>query len=178
MDDRRYLNGYGSATFRARATGIQDFAPYGRPIMCKWVYAEPAHWMSAPVGLCALGSPVVFGSKWPHDPPVGIYFDGHARCVMGIRIAALHARQGQHRTGSHLLLNIIRTNSAGRHTIEAKSHCRVAIFDQRKAKRVARKETEKLSARVPKQQRRRNSPGSHLVQNRRMWSCVGAGLTH
>jgi hypothetical protein len=70
---------------------------------------------------------------------------------MGIRIAALHGRHGQHSTSSHLLLSIIRTNIAGRYTIEAKSNCRAATFDLRKAKRVAHKETKKLSAIVPKQ---------------------------
>jgi hypothetical protein len=64
--------------------------------MCKWGYAEPAHMIQALVGLCALGSPMVFGSN------------------------------GQ---------MIIQWGSTS----------------MRKARRVAHKETQKLSARVAKQ---------------------------
>ena len=94
---------------------------------------------------------MVFGIEWPDNHPVRIYFDGHARCVIGIRTAALHGRHGRDGTSSDLLLSIIRTNIADRDTIEAKSNCRAATFDLREAKRVVHKETKKLSARVPKQ---------------------------
>jgi hypothetical protein len=36
-----------------------------------------------------------FGIEWPHDHPVRTYLDGHARGVIGIRIAALSGT-GQH----------------------------------------------------------------------------------
>src|ERR1700730_11986522 len=57
--------------------------------------------------------------------------------------------RGQHWHSVHFLLSIIRTNVAGRYTIEAKSNCRAVAFDLQKAKRAANTEKNEPSTRIP-----------------------------